>query len=214
MITIKLMGGLGNQLFGYALGRSLGQTQEVQFDISGYTRDGKRKYSLDKLGLNLPLGKSKGEVINEKSLRFDPSILETEGDKILIGYWQSEKYIERAKSRILSEVFTGLKLSKQALQIADMIDENTGFIHVRRGDYLQEPHKSFHGNLSLDYYKDAVALIQRKNPRVRFLVFSDDGEWGFNNLGDHFNVVGVDEFESLQLMSQCKYGNIANSSLR
>jgi hypothetical protein len=212
MITIKLMGGLGNQLWGYGLGRSLGQTQEVQFDVSGYDPHGKRKYSLDRLGLTLPLGRGRGQVVNEKNLRFDPSILGVEGDKILIGYWQAPQYLESAKSRILSELFVGTKLSEGAAEILNLIDENMGFIHVRRGDYLQEPHKSFHGNLTLDYYKDAVSLIQSKNPNAKFLVFSDDVDWCLTNLSEHYIVGGANEFDSLQLMSKCKYAVTANSS--
>ena len=227
MITIKFFGGLGNQLFGYALGRSLGQTEEVQFDPSGYARDNKRHYCLSEVGLNLPLGNGRGRAIHESSLKFNPDILNTTGDASLFGYWQSEGYFERAKERIRSEVFTGMKLGWKADQIIQEIYNESAFIHIRRTDYIQEPHKSFHGNLSTDYYRDAITLLQRKAPNVKFFVFSDDPEWCKQNfpgpgpvmvdpIKDRtglFTVVeGTTEFEDLYLMSKCKYAIIANSS--
>jgi hypothetical protein len=220
MITIKFFGGLGNQLFGYALGRSLGQTEEVQFDPSGYAREGKRQYSLSEVGLNLPLGNGRGRAIHESSLKFDPAILNTTGDASLFGYWQSDMYFERVKDRIRNEVFAGMKTSQKATEIADTIGEGSAFIHVRRTDYMCEPHKSFHGNLSLDYYRDAVNLLLRKHPDLKFFVFSDDPEWckqnfpGQGSVGENpYTVVeGTTEHEDLWLMSLCEHAIIANSS--
>jgi|ERR1700693_602866 len=218
MITIKLVGGLGNQLFGYALGRSLGLTQEVQFDISGFARDNKRKYNLDKLGLQLSLGVGKGHGIHESSLKFDPAILrvaEEKGDAILHGYWQNERYFKRARTRILSEVFVGMGRSEATREYADRIHsdgKNTVFIHIRRTDYLIEPHRSFHGILSNDYYLDAVSSLQRKNPDLKFYVFSDDKEFAKSLLLDCTVVENTNEFEDLYLMSLCQNAIVANSS--
>ncbi len=49
MIIIQLLGGLGNQMFQYALGRQLAvlNNSELKFDITGFTRDPLRKYSLN-----------------------------------------------------------------------------------------------------------------------------------------------------------------------
>ena len=49
MIIVKLIGGLGNQLFQYALGRNLAQKNntELKLDISGF-----EEYKLHKYGLH------------------------------------------------------------------------------------------------------------------------------------------------------------------
>jgi len=48
MIIVKLSGGLGNQLFQYALGRHLAHVHgtTLKFDVSGFQEGGKRQYAL------------------------------------------------------------------------------------------------------------------------------------------------------------------------
>lgn len=55
MITVKLMGGLGNQLFQYAFGTSLAQklNHETVYDISWFIHDRTRSLKLNSLGLSL-----------------------------------------------------------------------------------------------------------------------------------------------------------------
>ena len=55
MIVVKLMGGLGNQLFEYAFGTSLAQklNQEIVYDISWFVNEPTRNLKLNSLGLSL-----------------------------------------------------------------------------------------------------------------------------------------------------------------
>ena len=55
MITVKLMGGLGNQLFQYAFGASLAHklNQETLYDISWFIHERTRSLKLNSLGLSL-----------------------------------------------------------------------------------------------------------------------------------------------------------------
>lgn len=55
MIIVKLMGGLGNQLFQYAFGTSLAHklNQETVYDISWFIHERTRSLKLDSLGLSL-----------------------------------------------------------------------------------------------------------------------------------------------------------------
>lgn len=81
-------------------------------------------------------------------------------------------------------------------------------IHVRRGDYINNP---FYVNLTeTTYYDDAIKLF----PNDTFIVFSDDIEWCKNYfIGDHFDFSeGNSEVEDLDLMSSCKAVITANSS--
>lgn len=117
MIIIQLKGGLGNQMFQYALYRALkkkGKTVKID-DVNGFVNDKLRKPVLQGYGLDyekaskeevIALTDSKMDIfsrirrkftgrktfrIDEESGRFDPNILELE-DAYLVGYWQSEKY--------------------------------------------------------------------------------------------------------------------------
>lgn len=81
-------------------------------------------------------------------------------------------------------------------------------IHVRRGDYVNNP---FYVDLwQTDYYEKAIAEF----PNERFMIFSDDIEWCKENfIGKEytFNEDDVD-YEALNTMASCKGIICANSS--
>jgi hypothetical protein len=81
-------------------------------------------------------------------------------------------------------------------------------IHVRRGDYVDNP---FYVNLmETDYYQDAMELF----PGAKFLVFSDDIKWCRKQpifKGCDFSK-GKDEILDLNLMASCNGVITANSS--
>jgi hypothetical protein len=88
------------------------------------------------------------------------------------------------------------------------------FIHIRRGDYLNNPH--IHYIQPLEYYKQAMLYILEKKQISKIYIFSDDIEWVQNTqLFDHhfFEIIdSKDELYSLHLMSQCKAGAICANS--
>ena len=81
-------------------------------------------------------------------------------------------------------------------------------IHVRRGDYVNNP---FYVDLTkTDYYQKAMAMF----PNEHFMVFSDDIEWCKQQemfKGCSFSE-GHDEIQDLNIMASCKGIIIANSS--
>ena len=119
MIIIKLIGGLGNQLFQYSLGRSLSikNNDVFKLDLSGFTKDNPRSYSLGHFNIVENLAKKedvakfnkkglsklfekikpyyKKSVIKYKGYDFDQNILKLSGNFYLDGYWQSEKILQR-----------------------------------------------------------------------------------------------------------------------
>ncbi len=80
-------------------------------------------------------------------------------------------------------------------------------IHVRRGDYVNNP---FYIDLmKTNYYEKAMAMF----PDEKFLIFSDDIEWCERQKifeGCEFSY--GDEVEDMNLMASCKAQIIANSS--
>jgi len=239
MLTIGLSGGLGNQLFQYALGRSLeiNAPGDIQYDMSAIDNDMGRVYLLDKLGLtNLQLvHQCESPKFVEGSLRFKPEILEfgMDNDLFLQGYWQCEQYFKRVQHKIRSEVFRGMPLSEETRQVAEKIKQGpSAFLHIRRSDNLSQRARVFHGELGENYYKTAMDLIRGQISNVHFYLFSDEAAWCKQNMKYrdatvidcnpmsgicdssgiiHRNNEGR-EVEDLYLMSLCDHGILANST--
>lgn len=124
----------------------------------------------------------------------------------LKGYFQSWRYFDHCR-----------ELIRQRLRFAaDLLPErwpglsDTWAIHVRRGDYIKLAH--YHVNLNMDYYLEAMNLA-RNFGATSFLIFSDDLQWCRENFSQGVDFVeGLDEVQSLCLMSKCGNHIIANSS--
>lgn len=238
MITIRLCGGAGNQLFQWAFGRSLqAHGQEVQWDRGPLDDDSRRKYLLDKLGLDLPLVShvKTGPLIREETLRFQPGFLDLTGNATLEGYFQSECYFSDIRHAIVLDVFTDMGWSKPTMEMTRKIIAHEGhscFVHVRRSDNLSKRGISFHGLTTSLYYERAIAIIRARAPGTHFFVFSDDPAWCKEHFReDSMTVVEINppsftvdadhelirndsgsECEDLWLMSLCQHAIIANSS--
>ena len=112
MVIVRLMGGLGNQMFQYAAARaiSLRTGAQLKLDLSWFDDEGsrvtpRREYELEPFGLPIELAseaeiartlrrrisRRRPRILVDPTLRFDPRVLEA-SDVRLIGYWQSEKY--------------------------------------------------------------------------------------------------------------------------
>jgi len=93
MNTIKLCGGLGNQLFQYAFGKAQMENGiNVCFDNSWYSnlKIKNRFYALDKFQIDLKLGRRQaGGTVHECG--FDRNLLQKDGYNFH-GYWQYPAY--------------------------------------------------------------------------------------------------------------------------
>ena len=133
MIIVRLKGGLGNQLFQYAVGRHLAEIRQVvlKIDISFFETYTLHTYSMwpfdiqenfatreEVMELATPkesiLDRFIGRVIprppkpaptfiQEKYFHFDPNILSLPDNVYLDGHWQSEKYFANIKEIIRRE---------------------------------------------------------------------------------------------------------------
>ncbi|CAK0769444.1 alpha-1, 2-mannosyltransferase/rhamnosyltransferase [Gammaproteobacteria bacterium] len=234
-IIVKLMGGLGNQMFQFAAGLSLARKHAVRLklDISflndktarGFTQ---RDYSLDAFYLVpecetiLSLDASSVPPVRyvEKDFRFDPAFFYLPVNTHLEGYWQSPKYFESIKAELLGAfgLRTGLPPAREAL--ANKIRLDTSIcVHVRRGDMVHNAiTHAFHGSCGLGYYQAACTLLARRFPDAHFYIFSDEPDWcrsvDLVN-GNSCTIVsdGRSPAEDLYLMGLCRHFVIANSSL-
>ena len=168
MIVTRLIGGIGNQLFQYAVGRHLAETQKtiLKLDISGFETYKGFDYSLGVFNfqeifanpeevkvLTFPergiakrvmsrlLGRSPecSTRIREKYFSFDSRILSLPDGIYLEGYWQSEKYFIGSECIIRKDFTVKSPLSCQNKILTEqMVDSESVSIHVRRGYILTE----------------------------------------------------------------------------
>jgi hypothetical protein len=251
MIIVQLKGGLGNQMFQYAMGRALSKSLQLplKLDISGYDSNPERDYRLEFFKIHADIAEEseisilkpnkedfpphflhklrdilspwhKREVIIEESFNYEEDFRKIVNPCYLSGYWQSEKYFQDFEGVIREDFKLKEKyrtFSKQILQ--DIKQSNSVSIHVRRGDYANNPKvKSHYGLLTQDYYKKAIAVLGEKQKDITYFVFSDDLQWVRDNFDFRNNFVFVDEgkqgqeYLDLYYMSNCKHHIIANSS--
>ncbi len=241
MVKVKLWGGLGNQMFQYALGRSLALKNRtyLQLDLSEYLVNSEgadyvsRNFELDLFNVNYIKDKKENFIVSkilnyispvkyiqENGFVYDPSVLEKRGRLYLYGYWQCENYFKAVESTIRRD-FTFKKQPNAAnMQYLNNIDKvNAVSIHFRRGDYVAvQTAINFNGICSIDYYKAAIAQIKSKVENPHFFVFSDDLSWVKENIDfeDPHTFVdgnyGENSYEDMRLMAACKHNIIANST--
>jgi len=229
-------GGLGNQMFQYALYLHFSSRQlTTKADISQF-EDYKlhNGYELERI-FNIKAsyaGKRERAIVNalskcmhllsnhpyrEKARRqwqFQESFTRVKFG-LLRGYWQTEKYFE-AIAPIIREQFSFPVLQDEVnKQLLSKIQSRPSVsLHIRRGDYLNSSQSS---GLPLAYYKEAISFINASVPGAYYVVFSDDIAWAREYIQEK-NVCFVDwnsgseSYRDMQLMSHCQHNIIANSS--
>ncbi len=204
MISVKLLGGLGNQMFQYAYALALKERgYEVQLDKSALVEGTHREYSLGYFGIEAAYQDERIFSVYEAGMRYSPHHLAPVDGATMIGYWQSEKYFSNIRDKVLEAFkFEGVRV-RHVHRIA---------LHVRRQDYLDL--QNFHGMPTLEYYREAVAYIRKRAAfNCPVTVFSDDTAWCSENFPADFDIcVGRNKYEDLKLMASCDYHVIANSS--
>ena len=239
MIVVQLYGGLGNQLFQYAVGRhvALKSGQELRIDVLEFETYDLHKYSLGALNIQerfadrrdvrrlRPKGAAKllrkGRVYLQSKAGFDPAVLALRGEWYIQGYWQSEKYFADIADLIRTEATVKTPLAGQDLAVAEaMARTESVALHVRRGDYVTDASTNqTPGTCSLAYYKAALAEVSAAYGNgLHVFVFSDDLPWAEQHLQLPFQTTLVGHngpernYEDLRLMSLAKHNIIANSS--
>lgn len=169
MIVMRLKGGLGNQIFQYALGRrlSLDHNTELALETSSFKTDHLRKYRLNTFQIQanivsntLPFFPTTGrkrrlntvlqffrklvgkpfEIYKETGFSFDPQVLKCSSNSFFDGFWQSEQYFSSVRSILLADLIPAKPLQGMLAHIANEISQsNSVSIHVRRGDYVSDP---------------------------------------------------------------------------
>ena len=207
MIIVQVIGGLGNQMFQYAVGKHLAikNNTELKLDISAFDWYHLHAYRLDNFNINATIA-TKEEIsimskygryehlfrhaldlitpyyertyIRQREQSFDPNILKVGGNAYLAGYWASEKYF----IDIADEIRKDFTLKKEPDWITakisgEIVNTNSVSLHIRRTDYVD-----MGVTLPLDYYDRAIDDVCKHIDNPHFFVFSDDHKWAEENL--------------------------------
>lgn len=238
MITTRLHGRLGNQMFQYAAAAGLAARLDVPvaLDSREAIANGEgvltRVFDLPVVEPSvLPPLKSRSPLRyaawrateraprfhRENGLGFNPSIAGFQDGSYLHGYWQSDRYFAHIADRIRQDfAFPPLRDPKNQAMAARISQGMSISLHVRRGDYLT---LNAHVLCDQSYYEAALARItQNMDSAPTVFVFSDDPQWAKDNLPLPFDKVVVDfngpdtDYEDMRLMSLCQHNIIGNSS--
>lgn len=235
MITVQLSGGLGNQMFQYALGRrlSIEHSAPLLLDLSKLKHDKQRTYRLHVYHLETHKIIEKNSIVTktinrlfpkknctykEPHFHFDENVFKQKTGTF-DGYWQSERYFQEIRQVLLEDFTLKAPLRPRVQQWDDLITNcESVAIHIRRGDYTVLKNKAIHGLVSITWYMRSLQYMQAHLKQPIFFFFSDDMNWvqeNFPSLPDSFYFDASRrgfEQEELYLMSRCKHQIIANST--
>ncbi len=216
MIITRLKGGLGNQLFQYAIGRRIAYVNKVPLKVnaSAYTKFSDRQYGLKHFNIAATIASGdeikrfhaldaetvmrkflpyyRKKIVYEKEPYFDANILGIRRKNLyIVGHWEAAGYFADI-DRLLREDFT---LKKPiTIKYKELIDKiratNSVSFHIRRGDHLSE--KFQHGNkvsLPKTYFQKSLAVIGALVKKPQIFVSSDDISWVRNNIKIDFPVI-------------------------
>lgn len=214
---VRMIGGLGNQMFQFAFGESLKGRPgvEVKYDtrfFKGYTLHNgleiNRVFGVEVeeatreelWGVTVPVGSYRVARVRERlGLLRSGEIEEPESKRVLTeeeiggkryfnGYWQNERYFGAIEGRIRELLRFPELEGEENVRLGRMLgDGEWCSVHVRRGDYLSHP--LYKGICGEDYYRRGVERVRSEVRGVRFAVFSNDMDWVRENLG---GVIGED----------------------
>lgn len=209
-VIVGLSGGLGNQLFQYAAGRSLSLKLGVDLvlDTSWFQGDSDRAYALDAFSINAKTycgpfffpgwarrlwcrltrrwssQKFGVPVFREAHFQFDDAYSQLDHSVYLEGFWQSDRYFSSYKEIIVGDLNLKDSVSDQFKVFAKQMQSSDSIcIHIRRGDYVSNPIAAqMHGLCSLDYIYQGVKMVSKDLIQPHCFIFSDDPGWVRKNL--------------------------------
>ncbi len=239
MIVVKMIGGLGNQLFQYAFYLSLKMKgSDVKVDLSEY-----KNYKLhsgyvlkDYFNINIDSAK-KNELKSIKTstsfifrhlfkgYRKKTHILESNysqyskysHDVYLEGYWQTPKYFKGIEDILYETINFYLEDNRDLEYYSQKIkSSNAVSVHIRGGDYVNN---SFYAQLNSEYYIGCIDYLVNKIGNIELFVFTDDQSYAkiiMEGINHRASIVlayeNKKDHHDMYLMSLCQHNIIANSS--
>lgn len=174
MVTVRLVGRLGNQMFQYAVCRSVAQKRNYNFYIPTDTDASTEGQHIKNFFDNIELGLKDGEISHKfledtTTQKFNEEVLKVHNFTEFRGFFQSSKYFSDIKSDVKS--WFKIKTFEESKIFLEKFDvEKYCYIHLRGTDYKN------HGHIFLqkDYYEKAMETVKSKFPNISFVIITDD----------------------------------------
>jgi hypothetical protein len=208
VLIVKIIGGLGNQMFQYAYAKALSEEgYKVKIDTSFFANYKLHQSGLDSYDTDINISSneennlfyknnlitkilkkfniSSNKMIKEKDLLFDVKLLSVDDNNYIEGYFQCEKYFLNIRDKIINDFIIKNELSQYSkLMSKEILNQEVSIsLHIRRGDYISDDKSNdIHGVCTLDYYYKAIELMNSKFKNTSFYIFSDDIHWAKENL--------------------------------
>jgi len=242
MIIYHSSWGLGNELFQYAFLRSIARNEEKIYCLGGmdeladgfdlndsnfYILSPHRYVNFFLIRLFIPsffwLAKRRLFNYYELSDKSEVSSIKKINKKyglipinfVRTGFFQSEEMFIDQKIKLKIQQ----RYMKNALKIFNTLpkDRIKVFVHVRRGDYLQEIYNGKRSiNLPLSYFNNAMSLIEKETESPFYIFLSDDPEYveqAFRHISESNKYLSLNHpIVDFSLMTLCEYGIGSNSS--
>lgn len=231
--TVFLNGGLGNQLFQWAMGYAKSQELNTQLslNISNLPQNGFEldKFELPKYSISRHFHNSY-KIKNKffKRIWMLPTLyhhyyekgfnyrIETKKRRLrnFHGYFQSTRYFESYFEEITQSLKKKRNPSPELVSYLEWFRQRKVIaLHVRRGDYLEL--EGYHGVLPMSYYQEALSKFKDANYEIA--VFSNDIEYARKIFPPSCLFIGPSDLpcaaENLVLMSSASAIIGANSTL-
>ena len=236
-VVVKIDGGLGSQMWQYALGRAvqLGSGLPVFYDISWFDKAGKdsngihsRCFELLNVFPHLPFEKVSTPRYCFYKLHcdfypglydsYDKEMLSSQSSRYLGGYYVHQRYIDEQGDSLRKLYRFNLNLSEGNKEVFQRITDCplSVCVHVRRGDFVG----SVFEVAGVEYYRSTIKLMSKKlaPQRPTFFIFSNGMAWAREALkGLDEDIVFIEENGNdtgaydMFLMSQCAHFIICNS---
>lgn len=214
MLIIKLMGGLGNQLFQIATTLAVSWDYEVKSvfirkDPQGYKYAQRKSYWDTVLyKLNIVDNTKLDFCTHTESWNHTYSKIQRPSKNLkLNGFFQTSKYFNKYYEKILNTfTLTDKNMDIVNKNISQLRNKNKKLIgiHVRRTDYIK-----INWELPLQYYINAMSLFDKD---VIFVCFSDDIEWCKNNIKNVVYCENNKDYIDLFMLSKMDGYIMSNSS--
>lgn len=231
--TVFLNGGLGNQLFQWAMGyaRSKELNTDLCLNLSNLSRGQFELAKFDLPGHSISTVFHNSYRIRNKYIKriwMLPTLyhhyyekkfgyqMETRKKRLrnFHGYFQSTKYFEKYITEIAQLLRRKVNPSPELISYLQWFHQRKVLaLHVRRGDYLE--FEDYHGVLPVSYYQEALRKF--KEDEYDVAVFSNDIEYARKLFSPSCLFIGPSDLpcaaENLVLMSNASAIIGANSTL-
>lgn len=137
------------------------------------------------------------------------------------GFYQNERYFKDVEQEVRKAfTFDESMFNERSQLCLEHLRRNpkSVSIHVRRGDYTEPKHWLKLGQYaSTTYFLNAIERMSKLLPGAQYYVFSDDLQWVRDNLPLENAIyvdwnTGEDSWQDMMLMSNCRHNIISNST--